>query len=128
MSLELTLLVWSTALSFVQMLIAATGATFQLGLPKLAGNRERLPPLLGWAGRADRAYRNMLEYLLPFAVLILAIEVTDKDNEMTGLGAQLFFWARCVYAIVYIAGVPWLRTIVWAVSIAGLVLIFLQLT
>jgi len=128
MSLELTLLVWSTALAFIQMLIAVSGATLQLGLPKLAGNREALAPLAGWAGRADRAYKNMLENLLLFAVLVLAVEVTDKDDEMTGLGAQLFFWARCVYAIVYIGGVPWLRTIVWVVSVIGLVLIFLQLT
>jgi uncharacterized MAPEG superfamily protein len=128
MSLELTLLVWSTALAFVQMLIAVSGATLAVGLPALAGNRENLPPLTGWAGRADRAYRNMLENLLLFAILVLAIEVTNKDNEQTGLGAQLFFWARCVYAIVYIGGVPWLRTLVWAVSVAGLVMIFLQLT
>jgi uncharacterized MAPEG superfamily protein len=127
MSLELTLLVWSAALAFIQMLIATSGAALQVGLPKLAGNRQGLPPLSGWAGRADRAYKNMLENLLLFAVLVLAVEVTNKDDEMTGLGAQVFFWARCVYAIVYIGGVPWLRTIVWAASVAGLVLIFLQL-
>ena len=46
---------------------------------------------------------------------------------MTGLGVQLFFWARLVYAIVYIAGVPWVRTAVWGVSVIGLILIFLQL-
>jgi len=46
---------------------------------------------------------------------------------MTLLGAQIFFWARLVYAGVYIAGVPWLRTGVWAVAVVGLILIFLQL-
>ena len=30
-------------------------------------------------------------------------------------------------AVVYVAGIPWLRTGVWAVSIAGLAMIFLQL-
>jgi uncharacterized MAPEG superfamily protein len=39
----------------------------------------------------------------------------------------LFFWARVVYAVVYYAGIPWLRTVVWGVSIAGMVIIFLQL-
>ena len=43
------------------------------------------------------------------------------------LGAQLFFWARLVYAPVYLAGVPWVRTAVWLVSIVGLILIFAQL-
>jgi uncharacterized MAPEG superfamily protein len=42
------------------------------------------------------------------------------------LGAQLFFWARLAYAFVYIAGIPWVRTAVWLVSVIGLVLIFVQ--
>ena len=46
---------------------------------------------------------------------------------MTLLGAQLFVWARLVYAAIYLAGVPWVRTGVWFVSMIGLVLIFLQL-
>jgi uncharacterized MAPEG superfamily protein len=46
---------------------------------------------------------------------------------MTLLGAQLFFWARLVYAFVYLAGIPWLRTGVWTVSVIGLILIFAQL-
>jgi uncharacterized MAPEG superfamily protein len=127
MSLELTLLIWSTALAFVQMLIAALAAALEVGVPRLVGNRENLPPMTGWAGRAQRAYRNMLEFLLMFAILVLALEIANRDDELTGLGAQLFFWARCAYAIVYIVGIPWVRTAVWAVSIAGLLLIFTRL-
>jgi uncharacterized MAPEG superfamily protein len=43
------------------------------------------------------------------------------------LGAHLFFWGRVAYAATYLAGNPWLRTAIWGVSLAGLVLIFLQL-
>jgi uncharacterized MAPEG superfamily protein len=46
---------------------------------------------------------------------------------MTVLGTQLFFWGRLAYAVIYLAGLPWLRTASWAVSVVGLVLIFLQL-
>jgi len=53
--------------------------------------------------------------------------VTNKTNSATLLGAQLFVWARLVYALVFLAGVPWLRTLVWFASMAGLVIIFLQL-
>jgi uncharacterized MAPEG superfamily protein len=127
MSIELKLLVWSAALAFVQMLAAATGAFLQVGLPKLAGNREGLPPMVGWAGRAERAHRNMLANLVLFAALVLVAQAAGKANAMTALGAQLFFWARLVYAGVYLAGIPWVRTGVWAVSVVGLVLIFLQL-
>ena len=35
--------------------------------------------------------------------------------------------ARVVYAGVYVAGLPWLRTLVWLASVVGLILIFSQL-
>jgi uncharacterized MAPEG superfamily protein len=124
---ELVWLLWAVALTLVQMLLAVGGATLQLGLPALAGNREGLVPCAGWAGRAQRAHQNMLENLVLFAALVLIAVVSGKTNATTLLGAQLFFWARLVYAGVYMAGIPWLRTPVWVASVAGLVLIFSQL-
>jgi uncharacterized MAPEG superfamily protein len=124
---ELMLLVWAALLTFVQMLIAVSGAILQVGLPALTANREGLAPCTGWAGRAARAHHNVLESLVLFAALVLVAVLTGKTNATTLLGAQLFFWARVAYAVVYIAGIPWLRTAVWAVSVVGLALIFLQL-
>jgi len=124
---ELVLLLWAVALTVVQMLIHVSGATLQVGLPKLASNRDNMPPLTGWVGRADRAHHNMLENLVLFAALVFLVFATSKSNQMTVLGAQLFFWARVAYAIVYLIGIPWLRTGAWLVSIVGLLLIFLQL-
>jgi uncharacterized MAPEG superfamily protein len=124
---ELVWLLWAVALTFAQMLVAVSGATLQVGLPALAGNREGLPPFTGWAGRAQRAHRNMLENLVLFAALVLIATTADRTNAVTLLGAQLFFWARLAYAFVYLAGIPWLRTAVWTVSVVGLILIFVQL-
>ena len=124
---ELMLLVWATLLTVVQAVVAVQGAMMQAGLPALAGNREGLPEIKGWGGRAARAHRNMIENLVLFAALVLAAVAAGKTNDMTLLGAQIFFWARLAYALVYIAGVPWLRTGVWAVSVVGLAMIFLQL-
>jgi uncharacterized MAPEG superfamily protein len=93
----------------------------------LAGNRENMPAIAGWGGRAKRAHANMVENLVLFAALVLAAQVAGKTNDMTALGAQLFFWARVAYAGIYLAGIAWIRTGAWAVSIAGLVLILLQL-
>jgi uncharacterized MAPEG superfamily protein len=124
---ELMWLLWAVALTVVQMLIAVSGATLQVGLPKLAGNRDGLTDCSGWAGRAQRAHRNMLESLVLFAVLVLIAVVSSKTNSNTLLGAQVFVWARLVYAVVYMAGIPWLRTLVWLVSMIGLVIIFFQL-
>ena len=124
---ELTLLAWAVLLAFVQMLVAVQGSLNQVGLMKLIGNREGMPEIAGWGGRAARAHRNMIENLVLFAALVLAAVFAGKTNDMTLLGAQIFFWARVAHAAVYIAGIPWLRTAVWAVSVIGLAMIFLQL-
>ena len=127
MTPELMYLVWSTALTFVLVLIAVSGAILQVGLPTLAGNREGVPKMTAWAGRAQRAHLNMLESLILFAVLVFVAQLAGIHNATTLLGAQLFFWGRVTHAVVYIAGIPWLRTAAWGVSVVGLVLIFAQL-
>ncbi|HUN69611.1 MAG TPA: MAPEG family protein [Burkholderiales bacterium] len=124
---ELMLLVWATLLTLVQAVVAVQGAMMQVGLPTLAGNREGMPEIKGWAGRAARAHRNMLENLVLFAALVLVAALAGKTNATTLLGAQIFLYARIAYALVYIAGIPWLRTGVWAVSVVGLAMIFVQL-
>jgi uncharacterized MAPEG superfamily protein len=127
MTLELKLLVWSTVLALIQMLIALLGAIAQVGLVALVGNRENLPAFDGWAGRAQRAHRNMLESLTMFAALVLVAQVAGKSNAMTALGAQLFFWSRLAYVPAYVIGIPWLRTGLWSVSFAGLLQILWQI-
>ena len=124
---ELSLLVWAVVLTFVQMLVAVTGAFLQVGLPALAGNREGLAPFTGWAGRAQRAHRNMLESLVLFAALVLVAVVAQKTNSTTLAGAQVFFWARVAYAVIYLVGIPWLRTAAWFVSVIGMIMIAWQL-
>jgi uncharacterized MAPEG superfamily protein len=120
-------LVWSAVFTVVLVVIAVAGATQQVGLPTLAGNREGLPEMTGWAGRAQRAHRNMLENLVLFAILVFAAQLSGKANAVTALGAAIFFWARVAHAVLYIAGIPWLRTAAWGVSIIGLFMIFWQL-
>ncbi len=127
MSIDLKLLIWSVALTVVQMVVAVIGAQGKVGLPPLIGNRDDLPQMTGFAGRAQRAHRNMLESLVLFAVLVLVAQVTGKANATTALGAQLFVWGRVAYAVVYWIGIPWVRTLVWAVSLIGLIMIFVQL-
>lgn len=124
MTPDLSLLIWSVVLAFVQVVIAAATANAEVGLPELAGNRENLPPLTGLAGRAQRAHRNMMENLPLFIALVL---VAHLANAQSLLGEQLFFWGRLLYTIVYLIGIPWVRTVMWAISVVGMILIFAQL-
>jgi uncharacterized MAPEG superfamily protein len=127
MSPDLKMLVWTVVLAFAQSIIAALGAQSQVGLAALAGNRENLPPVIGWADRAAKAHRNMLESLPVFAVLVLVAQVAGRANATTALGAEVFFWARLIYVPVYAIGIPWVRTAVWIVSVVGMVMILAQL-
>ena len=69
----------------------------------------------------------MLESIAVFAILVLSANLMNISNDMTVLGAQLFFWGRVAFSIIYVAGIPWVRTAAWGVSLVGLILMFLQL-
>ena len=51
----------------------------------------------------------------------------DAADARTALGAQLYFWSRVVYVPLYAAGIPYLRSVVWAVSIVGLLMVLSRL-
>ena len=123
MSPDLYFLLMSAILCFVQMLVAAAGANTQVGLPALAGNREGLPEIIGWPGRARRAHLNMIENLVLFSALVLIAAVAGKANATTAMGAAIFFWGRLAYALIYLIGIPWLRTLAWLVGVIGMAMI-----
>jgi uncharacterized MAPEG superfamily protein len=42
------------------------------------------------------------------------------------MGAQLYFWARVANVPAYAIGAPFVRTLVWAAALVGLVMVLLQ--
>lgn len=127
-SIELQMLVWSVVLGLVQIALAAIGSVSQRGLGWAVGARDVAPPALtGVAGRLDRALANFLETFPFFAALVLACCLLQRHDASTALGAQLYFWARLFHVPVYAAGIPYLRTLLWAVSIVGLVSLLVAL-
>jgi uncharacterized MAPEG superfamily protein len=121
MTVELEILGWSVILGLAHIFIAAGLATRQRGLKWNAGNRDGEPePLTGLAARASRANHNFLETFVFFAAAVLAVVLARQNTPHTALGAQLYFWARAAYLPVYLIGVPYLRTLVWAISLGGL--------
>lgn len=126
MSLELQLLVCAVALTVIQVVVAVLGSITQVGMPPLMGNRDGMAEFTGWVGRAHRAHRNMLESLVLFAALVLVAHAAGRENAQTALGAQLFLWGRAAFAVIYLIGLPYLRTAAWGVAVLGLVMIFLQ--
>ena len=128
MNIELKMLAWTIALGLAQIVAQASFSTVQRGLAWNAGARDGVaPPLTGVGARVDRALRNLLETFPFFAAAVLAVVASHQTSEGTALGAQLYFWARVVYLGLYAAGVPYLRTAVWTVSMVGLVKVLLPL-
>ena len=97
------------------------------GLEWGIGNRTEPIKLPEWAARAKRAHLNLIENLAPFAILVLAAQVSGKANGMTALGAEIFFWARVAHVAVYTAGITGVRTAVFFLGTAGELLILIQL-
>lgn len=87
---------------------------------KLAfGNRDAMPEPSPIAGRAQRAALNNVENLVLFVAAFVAARLAGAAPEAVLPGAHLFVWGRVVYVAVYLAGVPYLRTLVWVASVIG---------
>jgi uncharacterized MAPEG superfamily protein len=96
------------------------------GLKYAFGDRHQSVDVTLVAGRADRAARNMLDNLVLFAILVLAARLSGHAGSRTALGANLFFWGRVAYWPLYLAGIPYFRSLAWAVTVAGLFMIGLE--
>ncbi len=119
----LSLVICMTLLTWLAVLLASlirARAWTPKGLMLAFGNRDNLPEATPLAGRAQRAAANTFENLVFFAVLALTAQAAGATGERVLLGAQVFLWARLVYLPVYVAGIAFLRTGVWTVSIVGL--------
>jgi len=128
MNSDLHYLAYSAVLAWVMIMTASMlrvrGWTPK-GLWLAVGNRDDVPQPSAMAERAERAARNMIENLVLFAVVVLAARLGGVAPQRIAVGAAVFFWARVAYFPVYLAGIKVLRTLIWAVSVIGLVMILM---
>ncbi len=127
MSVELTMLLYATALLIALVLIQATAGVLAQGLVPMANSRDNLPEPKPFQARMKRVVDNHREGLLMFAPLVLIANMTAVSNDTTVLGAQLFFYARLAHAIIYITGLPMIRPLAWAVGLVGTLMVLKEL-
>lgn len=120
MTIELTMLVWSTALLLVLVVVQAVSGVRAQGLVPLANARDGLPTPTGFHARMLRVVDNHREGLTIFAPLVLVASVAGVQTALTALGAQLFFYSRVAHAIVYVLGLPLIRPLIWSVGLTGI--------
>lgn len=127
MSIELKLLAWTFVLALVQILLPAHFRNRETGVDYNAGPRDDPGPPVGVVtGRLRRAQANLFETLPLFAGAVLIAHVAGRESGMTALGAWLYLLGRVVYLPLYALGIPFIRSLVWVASVAGLVLVLLS--
>lgn len=118
-------LAYAAILTWLMIMTAANigGKLWTLsGFQRAMGNRDTPADLAGLAGRADRAAKNMLENMVLFTAIAAAVTFAGSTSSLVTTGANVFLWARLVYWFIYLAGIPGVRTAVWGVSVAGMVM------
>lgn len=128
MTTELTYLAWILVLALVQILLPAMLRTAETGVGYNASARdEEGPPTGKITGRLQRAQKNLFETLPVFAAAILIAHVAGRNGALTWWGATLYFWARIVYVPLYASGIPYIRSLVWLVSLLGTILLLVAI-
>ncbi len=73
-------------------------------------------PQSPWAQRLYFAHSNAVENLVIFAALVLILDDIGHATQTTAIACAVYFWARLAHAIVYLLGIPVLRTLAFTVG------------
>jgi uncharacterized MAPEG superfamily protein len=84
-------------------------------------------PVPQWGRRADRAHMNAVESFAPFAALVIVAHLAGKANATTAFWAEAFFWLRLAHAVVYLLGMPYVRTLIFTLGYVAVIGIFWEL-
>jgi uncharacterized MAPEG superfamily protein len=128
MKTETLVFLLTCALALVHFFLPSIFLMLKSGFDSLAGARDGLS-LEGsvYGQRAERTSNNFKETLAIALGLMILVQVTGKANSTSAMGAWIYLACRVLYIPLYLFGVPFARTLVWAGSIAGLVMIALQM-
>lgn len=127
MTIEFYVLVVLVFVALLLPLIYSQAYSKQVGFAGITSNRDQVAEPAGFAGRGLRAHRNLLENLLPFAILVLIAAHLHLSNQFTVLAAEVFLAARLVHALSYLAGITVLRTIAYNVGLLATLVFLVQL-
>ena len=103
----LTALIW---VPYILNVIVVRGVADAVSYP------ENPRPTARWAARMKAAHYNAVENLVVFAALILVADAAGVRNAATATACVVYFWARVVHLGAYTFGIPWVRTLAFAVG------------
>ena len=124
MSFELMVLATATLWGFLQLVAAAQAAKAQYGLKWAASPRDvEMPPLAPIPGRINRNFRNYMETFPFFAAAVLTVQTAGVHNELTYWGSIAYVGGRIAYTVLYISGIPLIRSLFWNIATFGMLAI-----
>lgn len=123
MTIELQSLLGAVFILFALLTVQGTLVPLTHGVRWGLGPRDetRTPSVL--QGRMNRIVANHLEGVAMFAPLVLVAHLAGVSTPLTQLGAELFVVSRALFVVAYAFGIPVLRSLIWGVSVAGLLMI-----
>jgi uncharacterized MAPEG superfamily protein len=125
---EIVMLGVAVALLLVQLFMQSVSATVEMGGDYKAGPRDEPRQLQGiFAGRAERAFRNLLETFPVFVALALALVVTGRNGGLGAMGAEAWVMLRILYLPLYFIQIPYARSLVWFASMFALAAMLIRL-
>ncbi len=80
-----------------------------------------------WGARCQAAHKNAVENLAIFAPAVLVLHVLGGGTAITASAAMIYFFARLAHYFIYTFGVPFLRTISFAIGWFATVAIILTI-
>jgi uncharacterized MAPEG superfamily protein len=124
MTTELVVLAWGCLLGLVHVFAAVRVKTRQYGTQWNMGARdETLPPPELLVGRLARAQANYFETFPIAAAAILTVYAAGLHDQWTAIGALVWLAARIVYLPVYALGIPKVRTLIFLISVVGILML-----
>jgi uncharacterized MAPEG superfamily protein len=127
MTTDLKMLAWVAALTALLWLPYILARIMSFGLMATLAYTADNEPLPAWAQRAKKAHYNAVENLAAFASVIIVAHLTQSANATTALWSTVYFWARLAHYVVYVAGIPFARTLCFAIGWLAIMIIFLQI-
>ncbi len=127
MTTDLQYLAYTALLTALLWVPYIVGQVTTNGMLKPENYKDPTPrPMPAWGKRADRTYMNAVETFAPFAALVIVLHLSGKANAMTGVWAMSFFWLRVAHAVVYLLGIPYVRTLIFTGGVICVVGLFVQ--
>ena len=114
MTIELEMLAWTSILTTFMWLPYVIARIGKVGLFQVLNYTSDTIALPDWAERAKKAHYNSVENLISFAALILIAHSAGLSNQATETAALAYFYLRITHYLVYISGVPFARTLIFA--------------